>query len=117
MGGILVGTFELDVDGFWKFWPAKSIALGYWTEGDLRLIADLLEKENAEQTKALEEYFNQGIPAIKREDAGNGSSYPRSAGRSDISAGCSQDSIVPRLSQRSPSLWNLLRKWLGKGKD
>lgn len=44
--GVDMGTLEVDVDGYYKYWPTNRI--GYWEASLLRAIADLLDYVNAE---------------------------------------------------------------------
>ena len=53
-----IGTFELDVDGFWHFWNTDYIA-GSWSSHSLRTIADKLDEINKPYKEVVDEYFKQ----------------------------------------------------------
>jgi hypothetical protein len=44
--GVNMGTLEIDVDGYYKYWPVQRI--GYWDAPSMRALADLLDHVNAE---------------------------------------------------------------------
>lgn len=44
--GVDMGTLEMDVDGYYKYWPVQRA--GYWDAPPLRAIAELLDHVNAE---------------------------------------------------------------------
>ena len=44
--GVNMGTLEMDVDGYYKYWPVQRA--GYWEAPPIRAIADLLDHVNAE---------------------------------------------------------------------
>ena len=46
--------FEVDIDGFTKWWPANR---GFLTASDLRTIADELDARNAEWQRTIDEEF------------------------------------------------------------
>ena len=54
----LLGTFEIDVDGFYYFWDNKNNN-GCWSSHSLRLIADKLDEHNKPYRNSIEEYFKQ----------------------------------------------------------
>lgn len=56
--GLNIGTFELDVDGFWHFWNTDYIA-GSWSSYSLRLVADKLDEVNKPYKEVVDEYFDQ----------------------------------------------------------
>ena len=62
-----IGTFELDVDGFWHFWNTDYIA-GSWSSYSLRLIADKLDEINKPFEKELELYFGKETAKVKIDD-------------------------------------------------
>ena len=43
--GVFVGDFVLDVDGYYKYWPADRS--GYYIEGDLFLLFTMLKRLNS----------------------------------------------------------------------
>ena len=42
--GVSMGTLEVDVDGYYKYWPVQRA--GYWESSSMRAIADLLDHVN-----------------------------------------------------------------------
>lgn len=56
--GVHLGTFELDIDGYYYFWN-KSENNGSWSSYSLRLIADKLDEINAPWKDKINEEFNQ----------------------------------------------------------
>lgn len=53
-----IGDFDLDVDGYYHFWPNPSLN-GSTTSNILRLIADELDKVNKDWDDNIKEYFNK----------------------------------------------------------
>lgn len=53
---VLLGTFELDADGFYHYWRNKGLD-GSWSSQSLRLIADKLDEVNKPYSDSLDEYF------------------------------------------------------------
>lgn len=53
---VFLGTFELDVDGFYHFWDNKNNN-GCWGSNELRAIADKLEEINKPYREELNKYF------------------------------------------------------------
>lgn len=53
-----LGTFELDVDGYFHYWQDKSLN-GAWDAYILRAIADKLDEVNKPYKEAVDEYFEQ----------------------------------------------------------
>lgn len=51
--GKLQGSFEMDIDGFYKFWPTNEP--GYWTEYNLKDLGKALEKLNEPWRKEIQE--------------------------------------------------------------
>lgn len=62
-----LGTFELDVDGFWHFWNTDYIA-GSWSSHSLRAVADKLDEINKPFEKELELYFGKETAKVKIDD-------------------------------------------------
>lgn len=56
--GVDMGTLEMDVDGYYKYWPAQCA--GYWDAPPLRAIADLLDHVNAEWDAKVQKYVYVG---------------------------------------------------------
>lgn len=56
--GLTIGTFELDVDGFYHFWNPNYIA-GSWSSHSLRVVADKLDEVNKPFKEVVDEYFDQ----------------------------------------------------------
>jgi hypothetical protein len=54
---VLVGTFEMDCDGFYYFYVSDDP--GSWTSYTLRLIADKLDEVNKPFQDVVDKYFNQ----------------------------------------------------------
>ena len=54
--GVHLGTLELDVDGYYKFWPDYE-RKGYWSGYVLRAIADLEDHVNSEWDNKVKEFF------------------------------------------------------------
>lgn len=55
--GRYMGDVLQDVDGFYKFWPDRERYGGYWDEGVLLEIANVLHKKNKEWDEQLRDYF------------------------------------------------------------
>ena len=53
---VLLGTFELDIDGFYYYWENKRLE-GSWRSHSLRLIADKLDEVNKPYEDSINEYF------------------------------------------------------------
>ena len=53
---VLVGTFEMDCDGFYYFYVSDSP--GSWTSYYLKVIADKLDEVNKPLNDLIEIYFN-----------------------------------------------------------
>ena len=51
--GVNLGTLEMDVDGYYKYWPVQRI--GYWDVQLMQAIADLLDHVNAEWDAQVQE--------------------------------------------------------------
>jgi hypothetical protein len=51
-----IGTFELDVDGYYHFWDNPKVS-GSWSSYPLRLIADELDKVNKPFDDSVKAYF------------------------------------------------------------
>lgn len=51
-----LGTFELDVDGYFHYWQDKSLN-GAWSSYQLRAIVDKLDEVNKPYEDSLYEYF------------------------------------------------------------
>jgi hypothetical protein len=56
--GVHLGTFERDVDGYYKYWPVQR--QGYWDAEPMRAIADLLDHLNAEWHAQIQNDLNNG---------------------------------------------------------
>lgn len=56
--GIIVGTFELDSNGWYYFRPKKERCNGYWSEEYLRSLTLELEKLNKKLNDSVDKYFN-----------------------------------------------------------
>jgi len=53
-----LGTFELDVDGYFHYWKDKSLS-GSWSSYQLRAIADKLDEINKSYEDIIDGYFDQ----------------------------------------------------------
>ena len=53
----LVGTFEMNCDGYYYFWANDSP--GSWSSYALRLVADKLDEINKPFKEVVDEYFDQ----------------------------------------------------------
>ena len=53
-----IGSFELDVDGFYYFW-LKEDSKGCWEAHTLREIADKLDEINKPYRNSIEEFFRK----------------------------------------------------------
>lgn len=51
---LLVGTFEMDVDGFYNYWEDENLT-GYWNSQTLRAIADKLDEVNKPFQEEIDE--------------------------------------------------------------
>ena len=56
--GKQIGTFEMDVDGFFYFWDERN-SYGSWSSYYLRVIADKLDEINKPFQDKVDEYFEQ----------------------------------------------------------
>ena len=54
--GVLVGTFEMDADGFFYFYYNGA---GAWTSKTLRVIADKLDEVNKPFNDKIDKYFSE----------------------------------------------------------
>lgn len=55
-----IGTFKLDVDGYYHFWNTDCIK-GSWSSYSLRLIADKLEELNKPYKESIDNYLEKEL--------------------------------------------------------
>ena len=55
---LLVGTFEMDVDGFYNYWEDENLT-GHWDSQTLRAIADKLDEVNKPFQEEINKYFSE----------------------------------------------------------
>jgi hypothetical protein len=59
-GNKLVGSFIMDVDGYYYF-EKTTQGNGFWTSHSLRMIADLLDSINKPHNDKIKEYFKNEL--------------------------------------------------------
>lgn len=56
--GVYMGDVEMDVDGYYKFWPNKD-TMGYWDEESLYSTAEYLKNKNADWDREVQKLLSE----------------------------------------------------------